>query len=84
MYVLLHVVYLFSAYILQNLDFRPDYKPQILSNECLSSSESIIIDKALIHEYALQESGLRFQSTESGSYVLDGRLQYVGSSMSTL
>jgi hypothetical protein len=42
-------------------------------------TETIIIDKALIHEYALTEMGHEFCSTETGSYELDGRLQYVSS-----
>ncbi|KAH4259909.1 hypothetical protein HBI04_190300 [Parastagonospora nodorum] len=56
--------------------FQPDYKPQFSSCEPSVHTETIIIDKALIHEYALTEMGHKFCSTESGSYELDGRLQY--------
>jgi hypothetical protein len=57
--------------------FRPDYKPQFSSCELSIQTESIVIDQALIHEYALRELGHDFKCTEAGSYVLDGRLQYV-------
>lgn len=60
--------------------FHPDYKPQFSSSEPSVDIERIIIDKALIHEYALREMGHEFEETEAGSYRLDGRLQYVSSS----
>lgn len=57
--------------------FYPEYKPQFLPSGISLNSGSIIIDKALIHEYALRESGLGFDVTQVGKYILDGRLQYV-------
>jgi hypothetical protein len=57
--------------------FKPDYKPQFTSGDLSVDTERIIIDKALIHEYALRELGHEFEEIEAGSYSLDGRLQYV-------
>lgn len=62
--------------------FQPDYTPQFLPGEATVRSGSIIIDKALIHEYALREAGLDFDLTEGEAYVLDGRLHYVSQRMS--
>jgi hypothetical protein len=60
--------------------FKPNYKPQFTSGEPSVDTERIIIDKALIHEYALRELGHEFEEIEAGSYSLDGRLQYVSPS----
>jgi hypothetical protein len=41
------------------------------------SHDSIIIQKALVEEYALIELGFQFKATETGLYILDGRLTHV-------
>ncbi|KAH7078576.1 hypothetical protein FB567DRAFT_631898 [Paraphoma chrysanthemicola] len=56
--------------------FRPDYRPQFSACKPSTNTERIIIDKALIHEYALIELGFAFEATDAGTYQLDGRLQY--------
>ncbi|KAH7079272.1 hypothetical protein BKA63DRAFT_262563 [Paraphoma chrysanthemicola] len=56
--------------------FRPDYRPQFSACKPSSNTERVIIDKALIHEYALIELGFAFEVTDAGTYQLDGRLQY--------
>lgn len=57
--------------------FRPNYKPQFLPASKPSPSNTIIIHKALVEEYALQELGFEFNSTDLGTYILDGRLTFV-------
>jgi hypothetical protein len=64
--------------------FKPDYKPQFTSGDPSVDTERIVIDKALIHEYALRELGHDFEEIEAGSYSLDGRLQYVSLSSEQL
>jgi hypothetical protein len=60
--------------------FSPDYKPQFLPTATASPHETIIIQTALVEEYALIELGFQFQATQTGLYVLDGRLAYVSGS----
>ncbi|KAF2499748.1 hypothetical protein BU16DRAFT_615137 [Lophium mytilinum] len=59
--------------------FTPRYRPQLEPTkssgpDSQSSTEYLIIGRELVEEYALQELGFDFKSTDSGGYALDCRL----------
>ncbi|KAF2279537.1 uncharacterized protein EI97DRAFT_370831 [Westerdykella ornata] len=57
--------------------FTPDYKPQFTAAEA-RQSDHLLISGDLVEEYALLELGFQFEKSNTGAYVLDGRLTAAG------
>lgn len=59
--------------------FQDHYSPQFTPPTSFTEHDAVVIDKALIEEYALMELGFDYHLTATGEYELDGRLTFVSS-----
>ncbi|KAJ4362198.1 hypothetical protein N0V95_001546 [Ascochyta clinopodiicola] len=57
--------------------FKPHYAPQFLPPVSSNPEDVIMIDGALVEEYALMELDFKFRRTTSAEYELDGWLTFV-------
>lgn len=57
--------------------FQPQYTPQFSAPTCPTPQDIIIVDGALIEEYALMELKFDFRKTVNAEYELDGWLTFV-------
>ena len=55
------------------------YSPPFPARTWFTQHHAVVIDKALIEEYALMEWGFDYHLTATGEYELDGRLTFVSS-----